>query len=343
MPSEPPFDAPDDIGSPPRVSIGLPVKNGGGYLVETVDGLLAQTFEDFEIVIADNASTDGTERVCREYAARDPRVRYHRSDVDRGVMWNFGRVVPLSRGEYFKWASHDDLHAPTFLERCVEVLDADPSVVCCHTRTRKIDGDGEPLPGAADPTLESDGGALPRASDRFRDVVLHANYGVRSYGVIRREPLLACLPLLPVYGSEKVLMAEIALHGRYHDVDEELFFERIHVAASRSLETKEAQQAFADPRRLGLPTFPRLRLLGGYLRAIRRAPIGARERARCLAVVGRYLFQVEKWSRVARTMLRGGGVVRYGSDDEVAIRPREKSQDEAATRPREEGDDGSGS
>lgn len=305
--------------APPRVSIGLPVKNGGDYLRETIEGLLAQTFPDFELVISDNASSDGTEAACRAYAARDARVRYHRVDDDRGVMWNFDHVVRLARGEYFKWASHDDLHAPTFLERCVEVLDADPTVVCCHTRTVKIDGAGRPIPGATDPTLESDGGGLPGASDRFRDVVLHANYGVRSYGVIRRGPLLACLPLLPVYGSEKVLMAELALHGRYHDVDEPLFLERIHASASRSLETGEAQQRFADPRRVGIPTFPRLRLLGGYLRAGWRGPIDARERLRCLAVVARYLFQTEKWSRVARTALRGGGVVRYGADDEAAL------------------------
>lgn len=305
---------------PPRVSIGLPVKDGDPYLRGTIDALLAQTFGDFELVISDNASSDGTEEICRSYAARDPRVRYHRLETDHGVMWNFDRVIRLARGRYFKWASHDDLHAPTFLERCVEVLDADPTVVCCHTRTRKIDGRGEPIPGAPDPTLESDGGAAPRASDRFRDVVLHANYGVRSYGVIRRDALAACAPLLPVYGAEKVLMAELALHGRYHDVDEVLFLERIHPTASRSLETKEAQQRFADPRRSGVATFPRLRLLAGYLSAIGRAPIPNAERLRCLTVVVRYLFQVEKWSRVVRSVVRGTGVVRYGADDEAAIR-----------------------
>lgn len=312
-------------GSPPRVSIGLPVKNGVGYLSGTVDALLAQTFGDFELVISDNASDDGTEEVCREYAARDPRVRYDRLEEDCGVMENFDRVVRLARGEYFKWASHDDLHAPTFVERCVEVLDADPTVVCCHTRTRKIDGRGEPIPGASDPTLESDGGSLPGPSDRFRDVILHANYGVRSYGVIRRAALRACAPLMPVYGSEKVLMAELALHGRYHDVDEVLFFERIHPSGSQALETKEAQQEFADPRRVGLPTFPRLRLLWGYLSAIGRAPISVTERGRCLVVVGRYLLQVEKWTRVLRSIVSGRGVVRYGEEDEVAIRAGEEN------------------
>lgn len=319
-PETPP--SPRDHGVP-RVSVGLPVKNGIRYLPGTLDALLDQTFEDFELVISDNASSDGTEALCREYAGRDPRVVYHRSDEDRGVMWNFDRVVRLARAPLFKWASHDDLHAPTFLERCVEVLDADPTVVCCHTRTRKIDGKGREI-DAPDPTLESDGGSLPRPSDRFRDVILHANYGVRSYGVIRKDALLACAPLLPVYGSEKVLMAELALYGRYHDVDDPLFFERIHPTASQSLETKEAQQAFADPRRLGLPTFPRLQLLRGYLSAIRRAPISAPEKARCVGVIGRYLLQVEKWSRIVRSVVRGSGVVRYGEEDRAALRDEEE-------------------
>lgn len=323
-----PHPAPEDRA--PRVSVGLPVKDGLRYLPATLDALLAQTFEDFELVISDNASSDGTEALCREYAARDPRVKYHRSDEDRGVMWNFDRVVRLARAPLFKWASHDDLHAPTFLERCVEVLDADPGVVCCHTRTRKIDGKGRPIEDAPDPTLESDGGALPRASDRFRDVILHANYGVRSYGVIRIDALRSCAPLLPVYGSEKVLMAELALYGRYHDVDETLFFERIHARASQSLETKEEQQAFADPRRVGLPTFPRLRLLGGYVSAIRRAPISAAEKARCLSIVGRYLFQVEKWSRILRSVFRGSGVIRYGEEDREALRGEGEADDAVA-------------
>lgn len=305
--------------SPPPVSIGLPVKDGALYLQETIESILSQSFRGFELIISDNGSTDATADICARAAAADARVRYHRVDEDRGVMWNFWRVVELARGEFFKWASHDDLCAPSFLERCVAVMEADPGVVCCHTRTRKIDGAGRPIPGAPDPTLASHGGGLDRPSDRFRDVLLNTGYAVRSYGVVRRRALEACGRLLPVYGSEKVLMAELALHGRYHDVDEVLFFERVHDSASRSLETRDTQQAFADPARVGLPMFPRVRLLAGYLAALRRAPIGARERVRgAFAVVG-YLMQVSKWPGVAASVIRRSGAVRHSPEQASAL------------------------
>ena len=129
----------------PRVSIGMPVYNGENFLAEALDSMLAQTFVDFELIISDNASTDRTKAICRDYAARDRRIRYHRVDDNQGATWNFNHTFELARGEYFKWAAHDDLCDPTFVARCVEVLDSDPTVICCHTQTRHIDIHGNIL------------------------------------------------------------------------------------------------------------------------------------------------------------------------------------------------------
>src|SRR5579872_4758271 len=115
--------------SHPRVTIGVPVFNGEAFVAETLKSLLNQTFTDFEIVISDNASTDGTGQICQTYAARDPRIHYYRSDVNRGAAWNHNRVFELAKGEYFKWNSADDLCAPEFLARCVASLDDDPAAV----------------------------------------------------------------------------------------------------------------------------------------------------------------------------------------------------------------------
>src|ERR1043165_9639676 len=115
-----------------KVSIGLPVYNGANYLAESIDSILQQTYSDFELIISDNASTDATEELCRSYAARDGRVRYFRQKQNLGCALNSNFVFRQSTGEYFKWISHDDLHAPRFVERCVEVPDRDPSVsICC--------------------------------------------------------------------------------------------------------------------------------------------------------------------------------------------------------------------
>src|SRR5688500_5450428 len=87
----------------PRVSVGVPVYNGERYVARSIEALLAQTFADFELIIADNASTDGTEAICRAYVMRDPRVSYHRSPTNVGIVANFNRCVALARAPYFKW------------------------------------------------------------------------------------------------------------------------------------------------------------------------------------------------------------------------------------------------
>jgi GT2 family glycosyltransferase len=124
-------------GSPvraPRVSIGMPLYNAERYLAGTLESILGQTFCDLEVVISDNGSTDRTEQICRQYASRDNRIRYYRNEVNRGAAWNYNHVFELARGEYFKWASYDDLLAPKFLEHCVASLDQDPSAALAFTQ-----------------------------------------------------------------------------------------------------------------------------------------------------------------------------------------------------------------
>src|SRR5262245_38883261 len=115
--------------SRPRVSIGLPVYNGERYLAETLNSMLAQTFEDFELIICDNASTDQTEQICRFYAGKDTRICYVRNATNLGAAKNYRRTFELSSGDYFRWANCDDLFAPESLACCVEILDWKPSVV----------------------------------------------------------------------------------------------------------------------------------------------------------------------------------------------------------------------
>src|SRR5579863_9411434 len=112
----------------PRLSVGMPVYNGERFVAQAIESILSQTFRDFELIISDNGSTDATETICREQAARDPRVRYYRSDRNRGAAWNHNRVVELARGEYFRWQCHDDYCDRILLEKCLAVIDKDPSV-----------------------------------------------------------------------------------------------------------------------------------------------------------------------------------------------------------------------
>lgn len=296
----------------PLVSIGLPVYNGEKYLRTALDALLNQSFADIEIIISDNASTDGTETMCREYAARDPRIRYFRTSRNRGLSWNYNRVFLLSRGRYFKWAACDDICAPTYLERCVEVLASDPSVVCCHSWTMKIDPEGNPLPRLPDPTdggyFKSElagrhrpDGSSPHPHRRFTDVLLSSGWGVRCSGLIRADKLRNTALIQPYYGYEKVLMGELSLQGRFYDIPEILFYQRVHREASSSLSSQKEKQRFVAPALANKRTFPRLHLFAGHLRAIYKYPLGFRNFVLCHRAILRYLLQFQKW----KTLLRG--------------------------------------
>src|SRR5688500_18206971 len=126
----------------PRVSIGMPVRNGQKYIREAIDSILAQTFTDWELIVCDNASTDATEQIVRDFAAGGPRSRYHRNPAVLGPAANHNLGVELSRGEYFRWHAHDDMIAPRYLDECVKALDADPSIVCVYPRTTIVDDRG---------------------------------------------------------------------------------------------------------------------------------------------------------------------------------------------------------
>jgi glycosyltransferase involved in cell wall biosynthesis len=129
----------------PRVSIGMAIYNEERFLREALDSLLAQDFADFELIISDNASVDGTQAISLEYAARDPRVHYHRNDTNVGATENFNRVFWLSSGEYFMWAGGHDVWAPTYLSRCLAVLESDATLVQCNSVAQHLRQDGKEL------------------------------------------------------------------------------------------------------------------------------------------------------------------------------------------------------
>src|SRR5579884_1126518 len=170
----------------PTVSIGMPVYNGENYIAAALDSILAQSFSDFEVVISDNASTDHTEEICRNYQARDPRIRYYRNPKNLGAARNHNQVFTLSCGKYFKWASHDDILSPDFLARCVAVLEQDPSVVLCHSRIMVIDDFNK----RTVPLQDAVGlGMSHSPAQRFGSVILHDRSCADIYGLIRSDIL----------------------------------------------------------------------------------------------------------------------------------------------------------
>jgi polysaccharide pyruvyl transferase WcaK-like protein/glycosyltransferase involved in cell wall biosynthesis len=274
-----------DATSSPRLTVGLPTYNGEQYLASALDSLLAQTFTDFELIISDNASTDATASIARAYAARDPRIRYVRHPQNRGSAFNHTYVIRQARGEYFKWASDDDLDAPDLLERCVEALDARPEIPLAHAWTTTIDEHGD-IVAKLPYVLETDSDS---PVTRFRSL-LHTDGGDDIYGVIRTRIVQAMPDYGSYYHSDRTFVAELALHGPFHQVPDHLYFRREHSgrggAASVSL---RRMVSILDPARADAWRHPKIRVLSEYVAAyvagIRRAPIGLRPKAGCLLVL----------------------------------------------------------
>lgn len=258
----------------PRVSIGVPVYNGERYIAETLDSLLKQTFEDWELIISDNASSDRTFDICQEYARRDSRIRYTRNEKNIGSARNFNRTLDLSRGRYFKSANADDLCLPDLVEKCVAVLDANPDVALCYGRATLIDENGRTL------RQYEDGLHLEPASAtaRFRLAVERARMVNILQGVMRADVLRKTGRLGSYVGSDVVLVAELALYGRIHELPDWLFFRRIHATAFSSLGSQELKQEFVNPGRGGGARAHYWRHFVEYLRAIWRAPLPAPEK-----------------------------------------------------------------
>ena len=289
----------------PQISIGMPVYNGERYLREAIESILSQSFDDFELIISDNGSTDATPRLCRQFAARDYRVRLEFQPHNMGAAWNHNRVLALARGEFFKWASYDDLIALRHLECCLEAFEEHPQAVLCYPRTLLIDAEG------ANPVAYPDGLHLvaPNPVERFeRFLFRRAKKCNPVLGLIRRSALLRSGGIGSYNSADQVLLANLALLGEFCEIPEPLLFRREHPASSlQANRTAREVASWFDPKSRHRIVLPALRLGLEYLRCIGRADLGPADRLRCSRLVAKRLW----WDRhqVVREMksvLNGG-------------------------------------
>lgn len=267
----------------PKVTIGMPVYNGEAYLERSIHSILDQTFTDFELVIADDASRDGTEAICRGFAAADPRVRYNRNAKNLGGSGNYNYVFSLGRGRYFKWSAQDDLIMPTFLEQCVEVLDARPEVVLCQARTKIVDDRMRTLACEDPARLGTD---HPKPARRFGGRV-RASRCVELYGLMRRDALVGTPLLGPFIGADRALLAELALRGRFAVVPEYLFLNGHHPGRGTRPNVRPSERlAWYKPSGRSRWVLPTWTLYRHYLGAIHRNDPSLGQRLLCYGYLG---------------------------------------------------------
>lgn len=277
----------------PTISFGLPVYNGALYLRRALDTILAQTFSDFELIISDNASTDATAQIIREYAKQDPRIRRYRQKVNIGVGNNWTFVAEQARGKYFKWVSANDEYEPTLVADCLEVMQADPDVVVCYGRTQFMDLAGVRM-GIYTEDFSADSAS---ALERYRKVRKHLNLCTPlQAGVILRDALRRCRYLGNYRDSDRVLIAGLALEGKIVLLPKVHFYRRWGEAVATPLRTPLEVEQLYRPAARRTPLFANLPRHLGQLGIVLRTPRGWREKVHSLFAA----FHSTDWRRKLR-------------------------------------------
>jgi glycosyltransferase involved in cell wall biosynthesis len=310
----------------PRLSVGLPVYNGDKHLDEAIESLLGQSYEDFELIISDNASTDGTADICRRYGKQDSRIRYIRQPRNIGLSPNHNFVMQQSRGQYFKWAAADDLYGRDLLKNCVDALDGDAKVVLAHSWEAVIDDEGT-VTQAMDYPSATDSS---RAPERFKGILFGYsglfessdpavsgfvrvdNHGILRncdmYGIIRTAVLRKVAPLGSYHHADRITACALALHGRFHITPDWQYFRRDTPDRTYNKAPKLRDRCEVnDPARKNRLVHPTARLVAeyfwGYIDAVHRAPLSPADRRDCYRYVTQWALDRATSKVVRRPMV----------------------------------------
>jgi glycosyltransferase involved in cell wall biosynthesis len=268
-----------DRASPPLVSVALPVYNGERFISVAIESVLTQTLTDLELIICDNASTDATGPICREYAADDDRIRYLRNDTNLGSSPNFNRAFQEARGRYFKWITHDDAITPDCLEKSLALLESRPDAILCHSQVHLIDEQGETIE-YYDTGLDGIGDDRP--SVRFGELICKPHQCLECDGLMLREGVARTALYGSFPGSDRALLAELGLLGPILRLDEPLYMTREHSGRFRRTHTTpEARLASYDTARSGEKAVSTWEMYRDYWRMVRRHVQAPRERRWC--------------------------------------------------------------
>jgi glycosyltransferase involved in cell wall biosynthesis len=259
------------------IAVGLPVYNGEPYLATSLASLRAQRDVDFELWIADNCSTDGTEEICREAAKQDNRIRYFRRERNVGSTENHNRLVHETKARYFVWAASDDAYEPDRLRNMLDALADRPDAALSFTSAREIDSTGATVGHWDNPCRTEHYDPVVRLGDLIGRE--HENY--HFYGLYRRDILTRTHLLAPVKNSDRILIAELALYGRFAEVREGLLLHRLHDGRlTQSVSQRDWYRTQrSDDKRFVLPNVEEA---GWYLKAIAGAPLNQQQRLSAL-------------------------------------------------------------
>jgi len=207
------------MGGKSLVTIGLPVRNEQNCIRRAVDSLLAQDYQNIELIISDNASTDRTTDICREYARQDTRVRYYRSNTNAGANSNFRRVLELARGEYFMWAGANDYWMPRFVGAMIGALEPNPDASVAMCAVKRVREDGTTVDVVRH--VASDDPNQMRSFNLAMALAAGKPYHLYVYGMYRTDLLRKAFDGFPsVMAGDRLFVCRVALATKLRYVDE---------------------------------------------------------------------------------------------------------------------------
>jgi glycosyltransferase involved in cell wall biosynthesis len=203
------------------VSIGLPVRNGAERIERVVKSVLEQDHERLQLVISDNASTDGTEELCRDLVKADSRITYHRHPENVGLFNNFVGTMRLAEGEFFRWVSDDDWLEPACVSRSLQVFGKDDRLILVTAQISYTGDDGVTQTVAYDGTRLRSDDPVERFTEMLR--MLNESHLLIDplYGLFRRAPA-AAIPRRNMLREDEVFATKLALAGPWGHVPEVL-------------------------------------------------------------------------------------------------------------------------
>ncbi len=257
------------------VAIGMPVYNGAKYIKSTLQSLLDQTFTDFSILICDDGSTDGTLDICQDFAARDKRIKIVRNTTRLGGAKNFNKTFSMSHGEFFMWASQDDLFHPDYIAKCLTKLQESPDCIIALSEISFIDEYGNHR-DIEYSNIGTEGMPVElRIREVFRRLGWWAIYGIIRPELLRQTKLYRC-----EFAGDVVMIVDMLLQGNFAKVDEPLFFYRLPLTPG----TVDQNLRSIDHTKQ-LPDKPYTRFLQSVIRCIAESTHSMEDKVKMLNVL----------------------------------------------------------
>lgn len=278
----------------PLVTVGLPVFNGAEHLQVTIDAILKQSFENIELIICDNASTDETVKIAALSASQDERVKIIKNESNIGIFNNFSRVLREASGEFFMWAAHDDLHSPNFIEECVKQLIANPNAVLCQTRVAVCLENPDQIIYHADLNSFNVKASIER---RYKETLYNfpavAIYGVYRSNLAKRIPGFRSIP-----GGDLLWVQELSLVGEFIQSDKVLF--RYIARAKWNSFDSDLKNLSSQSDRFNYPILRAIATLYDRIKSICRSETSSVSKARLMIIAVQYSVRTV----LVRTLLR---------------------------------------